>query len=96
MSDAHSSPLQRHRRRQAGAGLRRVEVQAAPEDGRLLQVLAARLRTGDADRLRQRLGEMLDDDREPVLEAFGSSLPDEAFDCVFDQHRSDRPRTVPL
>jgi hypothetical protein len=88
-----------HRRRSAARGLVRVEVQAARSDAGLIRALAEALRTqpDKAKGLRSTLEKALVD---PVVETafdvFGSDLPEEAFEGVFDQERSRNWRKIDL
>lgn len=88
-----------HRRRAAARGLVRVEVQAAKADAALVRALAAKLR-GDPRRaktLRAALAQALGDGKaETVFDVFGSDLPDEAFEGIFDQPRQREWRKVEL
>ncbi|MGC0395127.1 hypothetical protein [Bradyrhizobium liaoningense] len=88
-----------HRRRAAARGLVRVEVQAAKKDASLIRALAETLRDKPdrAAALRSTLASaLLDPDVKTAFDVFGSELPDEAFDGVFDQPRRDGWREVDL
>ncbi|HEX9904168.1 MAG TPA: hypothetical protein VGA77_04315 [Propylenella sp.] len=79
-----------HRRRAAARGLVRVEVQAARRDAGLIRALAETLRREPekAKVLRSTLEKaFVDPAVETAFDVFGSDLPDEAFDGVFDQPR---------
>lgn len=88
-----------HRRRAAARGLVRVEVQAAPGDSALIRKIAEQLR-GDlpkAQRLRERLKASLGADQpKTAFDIFGSDLPDEVFEGVFEQGRGTGWRDVEL
>jgi hypothetical protein len=88
-----------HRRRAAARGLVRVEVQAAKNDASLIRALAETLRDRPerAAAIRSTLANaLLDPDVKTAFDVFGSDLPDEAFDGVFDQTRRDGWREVDL
>jgi len=88
-----------HRRRAAARGLVRVEVQAQKRDAYLIRVLAQTLRgkAEKADSLRSKLAAALTGRQvKTALDVFGSELPDEAFDGVFDQPRPADWRKVDL
>ena len=88
-----------HRRRASARGLVRVEVQAAKKDASLIRALAETLRDKPdrAAALRSTLASaLLDPDVKTAFDVFGSELPDEAFDGVFDQPRRDGWREVDL
>jgi hypothetical protein len=88
-----------HRRRAAARGLVRVEVQALKKDAALIRTLAETLR-GEADKaaaLRMALARALSHpDARTAFDVFGSSLPDEVFEGVFDQPRQQNWREVDL
>jgi hypothetical protein len=90
-----------HRRRAAARGLLRVEVQAVRKDADLIRALAETLR-GEADKaeaLRAELTRVLSrpaTDARTAFDVFGSDLPDEAFEGVFDQPRQRNWREVDL
>lgn len=88
-----------HRRRAAARGLVRVEVQAAKNDAGLIRALAETLR-GKSERaaaLRSTLANaLLNPDVKTAFDVFGSELPDDVFDGVFDQPRRDGWREVDL
>jgi hypothetical protein len=88
-----------HRRRAAARGFVRVEVQAAKGDTGLIRALAETLR-GDPARaksLRSTLEQaLIDPEVKTAFDVFGSDLPDEAFDGVFDRSRKDGWRKVEL
>lgn len=88
-----------HRRRAAARGLVRVEVQAAKNDASLIRALAETLRDKPerAAALRSTLASaLLHPDVRTAFDVFGSELPDEAFEGVFDQPRRDGWREVDL
>jgi hypothetical protein len=88
-----------HRRRVRARGLVRVEVQAAKVDAGLIRKLAETLR-GDPERaetVRSILESALTDPEvKNAFDVFGSDLPDEAFDGVFDQPRQTGWREVEI
>lgn len=88
-----------HRRRLAARGLVRVEVQATKADTGLIRALAEELR-GDPERakaVRSTLQQALvGPDTKSVLDVFGSDLPDEIFNGVFDQPRPSKWREIEL
>ena len=96
---SRSSPSQRrasrsYRRRAAARGLARVELRVSREDGALLRAVADRLKQGDPERaaaLRSTLREALarEEPVRTVLDIFGSDLPDEVFEGVFDAPRTE-------
>jgi hypothetical protein len=77
----------------------RVEVQAAKNDAGLIRALAETLR-GKSERaaaLRSTLANaLLNPDVKTAFDVFGSELPDDVFDGVFDQPRRDGWREVDL
>ena len=89
-----------HRKRAAARGLVRVEVQVESTDADLLRKLAARLRSNEiAGRAtRDLLRNVVEPPaEETALTAFGSDLPDEYFEGVFDAAlRRDKGRKVEL
>jgi hypothetical protein len=88
-----------HRRRAAARGLVRVEVHAPKQDAGLIRAVAERLRgkTQDAATLRTTLVEALThSDVRTAFDIFGSELPDDAFDGVFDQPRQRGWRGIEL
>lgn len=88
-----------HRRRAVARGLVRVEVQAAKTDSALLQALAKTLRGEPqrAKKLRTTLAQALVEEKaETVFDVFGSDIPDEAFEGIFDQPREKNWRKVEL
>jgi hypothetical protein len=88
-----------HRRRAAARGLVRVEVQAPKKDAGLIRALAEALRSkaGRAEMLRSTLAKTLvHPEVKTAFDIFGSELPDEAFDGVFDQPRQRDWRGVDL
>jgi hypothetical protein len=88
-----------HRRRASARGLVRVEVQAQKSDAGLIRALATALRAepNKARAIRAKLESVL---AEPTvmsaLEAFGSDLPEEVFEGVFDQPREIGWREIDL
>lgn len=88
-----------HRRKAAARGMVRVEVQAPKEDAPLIRALAETLRadTPAARSLRATLEQALaDSEIRTAFDIFGSDLPDEAFEGVFDLPRSKGWREVDL
>jgi hypothetical protein len=88
-----------HRRRAAARGLVRVEVQAAKKDVGLIRALAQTLRDKSqrADAVRSAMANaLLARELKTAFDVFGSDLPDEVFNGVFDQPRRDRWREVDL
>lgn len=88
-----------HRRRARARGLVRVEVQASRGDSGLIKGIAETLR-GDPERaksLRSTLEQaLMHRDGRTVFDIFGSDLPDEAFEGVFDQPRRGTWRKIDL
>jgi hypothetical protein len=90
-----------HRWRAAVRGLVRVEVQALRKDAGLIRALAKTLR-GEVDKaeaLRAALARALSHptaQAKTAFDVFGSDLPDEAFEGVFDQPRQQNWREVGL
>ena len=88
-----------HRKRAAAQGLVRVEVQAASADQGLIRAIARGLRGHEPearvlrDRLKQALGT-----QGPLtaFDIFGSDLPDEVFEGVFDHERETGWRPIDL
>jgi hypothetical protein len=100
MSTAQRTALTTHRRRRRDTGVLRVEVQVPAIDAALLRELAAILR-GEPDAaqvLRVQLRTAVAGPRaSAVFDIFGSDLPDEYFDGVFEENRRDEtPRDVEL
>lgn len=88
-----------HRRRAAARGLVRVEVQAPKKDVGLIRALAETLRgkTPEADALRSALAKtVMQPELKSAFDIFGSELPEEAFEGVFDQPRQRGWRPVDL
>jgi hypothetical protein len=88
-----------HRRRAAARGLVRVEVQAPKRDARLIRAVAQTLRgrTKEADALRVTLAKVLTQpEARTAFDIFGSKLPDEAFEGIFDQPRQRDWREIEL
>ena len=76
-----------------------MEVQAKRSDAGLIRALAETLRTDPekAKVLRSTLQRtVLDPEVRTAFDVFGSDLPDEAFDGVFDQPRSREWRELDL
>jgi hypothetical protein len=77
----------------------RVEVQAARNDVGLIRAVAEALRS-DSDRARtvrstlERV--LIDPEIKTAFDIFGSDLPDEVFEGVFDQPRDSHWRDVDL
>ena len=88
-----------NRRRASARGLVRVEVQAPRGDSLLIKTIAETLR-GDPERarlLRSTLEQaLMDRDGRTAFDIFGSDLPDEAFQGVFEQPRRGTWRKVDL
>ena len=79
-----------HRRRRAEQGLVRLEVQAAVSDGPLIRALAETLRgeSERADAVRAKLREALGpSEAQSAFGIFGSELPDDVFENVFEASR---------
>jgi len=88
-----------HRRRAAARGFVRVEVQALKKDAGLIRALAETLRgeAENAQTLRTALARALSHPEvRTAFDVFGSDLPDEAFEGVFDQPRQRNWREVDL
>jgi len=88
-----------HRRRAMARGLVRVEVQAPKKDAGLIKALAETLRgrPEKARALRSTLEKALvDPEVKTAFDVFGSDLPDEVFEGVFDQARQRGWRKVEL
>ena len=88
-----------HRRRAAARGLARIEVQAPKKDTVLIRALAEALRNEPerAETLRKTLAQSLvHPEANDAFDVFGSDLPDEAFDGVFDSPRQGDWRRVDL
>jgi hypothetical protein len=88
-----------HRRRAAARGLVRVEVQAPRRDAPLIRAVAETLRgrAQSADALRATLSKaLIDPEPKTLFDVFGSDLPDEAFEGIFDQPRQGKWREVDL
>jgi hypothetical protein len=88
-----------HRRRAAARGLVRVEVQTPKQDARLIRAVAETLRsrTQEAQALRATLAKVLKHPQaKTAFDIFGSDLPDEAFEGIFDQPRQRDWREVDL
>jgi hypothetical protein len=77
----------------------RVEVQAHENDAALIRVLAETL-VGEADKaeaLRASLARVMSHpEARTAFDVFGSELPDEAFEGVFDQRRQQELRELEL
>ena len=88
-----------HRRRAAAQGLVRVEVQTPKRDARLIRAVAQTLRgrSQEAEALRATLAKALvHPEAKTAFDVFGSDLPDEAFEGIFDQPRQRDWREVEL
>jgi len=88
-----------HRRRAAARGLVRIEVQAPKKDAGLIRALAETLRgkTQEAEALRSTLKKaVMPPELSTAFDIFGSELPDDAFENVFDQPRQRSWRKVEL
>ncbi len=87
-----------HRRRAAARGLVRIEVVAPRRDAGLVRALARTLRSNSdkAKALRSTLEHALGPEIKTAFDIFGSELPDEAFDCVFDQPGQRKWREIDL
>ena len=88
-----------HRRRAAARGLVRVEVQAPKKDAGLIRAVAEALRGNarEAEALRSALAKaMLLPDVSTAFDIFGSELPDDAFENIFDQQRQRSWREIDL
>jgi hypothetical protein len=88
-----------HRRRAAARGLVRVEVQTPKRDARLIRAVAETLRgrAQQANALRTTLAKALVHPKaKTAFDVFGSDLPDEAFEGIFDQPRQRDWREVDL
>lgn len=88
-----------HRRRRAARGLVRVEVQAARSDAGLIRALARTLRgePASANAVRAVLEAALaEPGAKTAFDVFGTDLPDETFEGVFDQPRRMSWREVDL
>ncbi len=88
-----------HRRRAAARGLVRLEVQAARADAGLIRAVAEALRgkPEKARALRSALEKvLLDPEIRTAFDVFGTDLPDNTFDGVFDQPRQREWREVDL
>jgi hypothetical protein len=100
MSSTQQKALSAHRRRRREGGIVRVEVQVPAVDAPILRDLAAILRGKSevAQAMRNQLRSAVAKPRaDSVFAIFGSDLPDEYFDGVFNQtRRRDTPRDVEL
>jgi|SRR5215470_15002433 len=88
-----------HRRRAAARGLVRVEVQTPKRDAPLIRAVAQTLRGRalEANALRATLAKALvDPEPKTLFDVFGSDLPDEVFEGIFDQPRQRNWREVDL
>ena len=88
-----------HRTRAKARGLVRVETQVARGDAGLVRAVAETLRRGSAPaaRLRSALESALVDQKvKNAFDVFGSDLPDDAFEGIFDQARPSRWRESSL
>jgi hypothetical protein len=100
MSNAQQKALSAHRRRRREGGMVRVEVQVPAIDAPILRDLAAILRSKSdaAQAMRNQLRSVVAKPRaDSVFDIFGSDLPGEYFEGVFNQSRQrDTPRDVEL
>ena len=97
MSSARQAAVVRHRHRQRGRGVARVEVQLLASDVALIRELAAALR-GDPERareLRGAIGEALRPLHGTLLDSLRCDLPDAVLDEALARSRA-LPRTVSL
>jgi hypothetical protein len=88
-----------HRRRAAARGLVRVEVQAPRRDVPLIRAMAETLRgrAQEANALRTTLAKALAPPAaKTAFDIFGSDLPDEGFEIIFNQPRERGWRKVDL
>ena len=88
-----------HRRRAAARGLVRVEVQTPKRDASLIRAVAQTLRgrAQEANALRTTLAKALVHPKaKTAFDAFGSDLPDEGFEVIFDQPRQGGWRKIDL
>ncbi len=88
-----------HRSRSAAHGFVRVEVKAHRGDAALIRALAETLReeTAAARELRASLEKMVaPEEVRSGFDIFGSDLPDEAFEGIFDQPRQRGWREIDL
>jgi len=88
-----------HRYRAAARGLVRIEVQAPKQDAGLIRALAETLRAKPekAAALRSVLANaLMHTEIKTAFDVFGSELPDETFEGVFDQPRQWDWRKVDL
>ncbi len=99
MSTARKNALINHRRRRRDSGIVRVEVQAPGVDAALLKKVAAILR-GDVEAAQAMRAQLRSAVAKPraggVFDLFGSDLPDDLFEGVFEADRRDLPRDVDL
>jgi hypothetical protein len=98
VSTAQRKALNTHRSRRRAGGVVRVEVQVPAIDAQIVRDLAAILR-GErkaAQAMRVHLRSAVAKPRaDSVFEIFGSDLPDDCFEGVFEQvRRDDAPRDV--
>jgi hypothetical protein len=88
-----------HRSRAAARGLVHVEVQTPKRDAPLIRAVAQTLRgrAREANALRTALGKTLAHPKaKTAFDVFGSDLPDETFDVIFDQPRHGDWRKLDL
>ena len=99
-NSAQRSATANHRKRIRAKGLVRVEVHVPAGDAALLRELADRLRAHDslADATRSSLKSATGRNQEPqsALDIYGSDLPDEYFDGVFEPVRTISGRKIDL
>lgn len=99
MNQAQRKASKVHRERAKARGLTRIEVQAHAHDTALIRAVAETLRseTGQANRLRKMITELLPDAAaRNAFDVFGSDLPDSAFQEILDQPRQVGWREVEL
>src|SRR5437763_8338021 len=98
-SKAQRNATREHRRRAVARGLVRVEVQASKRDANLIRALAQTLRQEPrtAAPVRSVLTSTLAKGaKKNAFDIFGSDLPDDVFDGVFDAPRRDHWRKINL
>jgi hypothetical protein len=98
LSTAQRKALNTHRRRRRDGGVVRVEVQVPAIDVQIVRDLAAVLRGEPAAAQAMRVhlrSAVAEPQMATVFEIFGSDLPEDYFDGVFEQvRRDDAPRDV--
>lgn len=98
-ANSRAKAVAAHRRRTRSRGLVRVELQVPAIDVGLVREIATVLRgeVPEAKTARDRMREVIVSSRpRSALDLFGSDLPDEYFEGVFDQDRSEFPRDIDL